>query len=238
MAQPENETRLDETALTALLAAGAWQRDGNAITRTFAFKGFKGAIAFVNRVAEAANAANHHPDIHVERYRLVRIVLTTHATVGSPTRTSSSPGGSSSSTHPPREVAVFVHRGERLLVLHRVQEDYWHVVAGALEEGETFATAAARELREETGLEARPTDLELEQTYAITEHERPLYPPGTAAVVIGNFHVEAPADWEPRLNEEHDRHTWATLDVASELMQWVETQEAIAALAEVISPRP
>lgn len=82
MAIPENETRLDEAALAALLAPGSWTRDGDTITRTFTFKGFKGAMAFANRVADAANAANHHPDIHVERYRLVRIVLTTHATRG------------------------------------------------------------------------------------------------------------------------------------------------------------
>lgn len=80
MALPENETRLDEAALARLLDAGAWQREGNAITRTFTFKGFTGAMAFANRVAEAANAANHHPDIHIEGYRTVRIVLTTHAT--------------------------------------------------------------------------------------------------------------------------------------------------------------
>jgi 4a-hydroxytetrahydrobiopterin dehydratase len=82
MALPENEQRLDEAALARLLAGGAWQREGNAITRTFTFKGFKDAMAFANRVAEAATAANHHPDIHVERYRMVRIVLTTHATDG------------------------------------------------------------------------------------------------------------------------------------------------------------
>lgn len=82
MAPPENETRLDEAALARLLASGAWRRDGNAVTRTFTFKGFKSAMAFANRVAEAANAANHHPDIHVEAYRHVRIVLTTHATGG------------------------------------------------------------------------------------------------------------------------------------------------------------
>ena len=82
MALPENETRLDEAALAGLLASGAWRREGNAITRTFTFKGFKAAMTFANRVAEAATAANHHPDIHVERYRTVRIVLTTHATGG------------------------------------------------------------------------------------------------------------------------------------------------------------
>jgi len=80
---PENEARLDERALASLLESGAgWRREGNALAKTFTFKGFKGAMAFANRVAEAANAANHHPDIHVEGYKNVRIVLTTHATKG------------------------------------------------------------------------------------------------------------------------------------------------------------
>jgi len=79
----ENETRLNEAGLASLLAsATGWTRDGNALTKTFTFKGFKGAMAFVNRVAEAANATNHHPDIHLERYKTVRIVLTTHVAHG------------------------------------------------------------------------------------------------------------------------------------------------------------
>jgi len=80
MAPPENETRLDKAALAQLLDAGAWRREGNLITRTFTLKGFRGAIAFVNRIADAANEANHHPDIHIENYRTVRVVLTTHLT--------------------------------------------------------------------------------------------------------------------------------------------------------------
>jgi 4a-hydroxytetrahydrobiopterin dehydratase len=80
---PENEARLDEAGLASLLGTeGGWRREGNAITKTFTFKGFKSAMAFANRVADAANAANHHPDIHVEGYKTVRIVLTTHATGG------------------------------------------------------------------------------------------------------------------------------------------------------------
>jgi 4a-hydroxytetrahydrobiopterin dehydratase len=74
---------LDETELASLLASGTgWSRDGKAITKTFSFKGFKGAVAFVNRVAEAANVQNHHPDIHLEAYKTVRIVLTTHIAHG------------------------------------------------------------------------------------------------------------------------------------------------------------
>ncbi len=79
MPVPENETRLNEAALASLLAADTgWTREGTALTKTFTFRGFKGAMAFVNRVAEAAIAANHHPDIHLEAYKTVRIVLTTH----------------------------------------------------------------------------------------------------------------------------------------------------------------
>jgi 4a-hydroxytetrahydrobiopterin dehydratase len=83
MPAPENETRLDEAELGSLLASGTgWTRDGNTLTKTYTFKGFKGAVAFVNRVAEAANGANHHPDIHLEAYKRVRIVLTTHIVHG------------------------------------------------------------------------------------------------------------------------------------------------------------
>ena len=83
MPAPENETRLDAAALASLLASGGgWTQTGDSLTKTFTFKGFKGAVAFVNRVADAANAANHHPDIHLERYKTVRIVLTTHIAHG------------------------------------------------------------------------------------------------------------------------------------------------------------
>ena len=39
-------------------------------------------MAFADRVADAAAAANYHPDIHIERYKTVRIVLTTHVSHG------------------------------------------------------------------------------------------------------------------------------------------------------------
>jgi len=79
----ERERPLDEAALAAALATlPDWERQGATITRRFRFKGFKSAVAFVNRVADVVNKANHHPDIHLEHYKHVRIVLTTHATKG------------------------------------------------------------------------------------------------------------------------------------------------------------
>jgi 4a-hydroxytetrahydrobiopterin dehydratase len=71
-------SRLDETEITRRLAALAgWERRGDEICRSFAFSDFKAALAFVNRVGELAEAANHHPDIDI-RYSRVTLVLTTH----------------------------------------------------------------------------------------------------------------------------------------------------------------
>ena len=54
-----------------------WQIESGELTRTFAFKDFVAALAFVNRVGEAAEAAGHHPDIDI-RYNKVRLKLVTH----------------------------------------------------------------------------------------------------------------------------------------------------------------
>lgn len=80
---PDNERLLDEPALAdALASLDGWERDGATIAKRYRFKGFKAAIAFVNQVADAVNRADHHPDIHVEHYQHVRIVLTTHKVKG------------------------------------------------------------------------------------------------------------------------------------------------------------
>ena len=77
------ERTLDENALASLLASGTgWERSADTLTKTFKRSGFSDAVAFVDEIARAANAADHHPDIHIEAYRRVRIVLTTHATGG------------------------------------------------------------------------------------------------------------------------------------------------------------
>lgn len=54
-----------------------WTREGAQIRRTFTFDDFLGSMAFVNRVAEMAEAANHHPDIDI-RYSSVTLTLSTH----------------------------------------------------------------------------------------------------------------------------------------------------------------
>ncbi len=54
-----------------------WKREGKAINRTWTFDDFPPALAFINRVGELAEAANHHPDIY-NSWATVRLRLTTH----------------------------------------------------------------------------------------------------------------------------------------------------------------
>ena len=60
-----------------LSSVPGWQRDGVWLRRTYKFETFPAAIAFVNRVAEAAEALDHHPDITIE-YTKVTLRVTTH----------------------------------------------------------------------------------------------------------------------------------------------------------------
>ena len=56
-----------------------WTQDGDALVLDFEHADFAGAIAFVNKVAELAEEANHHPDILVHGWNKVRLILSTHS---------------------------------------------------------------------------------------------------------------------------------------------------------------
>ena len=72
------QTLTEDQIQTRLEAeAPEWSEAGGSIQRTFQFDDFVQAIAFVNKVADAAEAAMHHPDILV-RYNKVTLTLTTH----------------------------------------------------------------------------------------------------------------------------------------------------------------
>jgi len=60
---------------------GGWARRGGAIVKTYQFKTFPEGIAFVGRVADLAESANHHPDIDI-RYTKVTLSLSTHDSGG------------------------------------------------------------------------------------------------------------------------------------------------------------
>ena len=62
-------------------ALPGWTRDGSAIRKSFSFARFADGIRFVDRVAVAADALDHHPDIDV-RYTTITMVLSTHSAGG------------------------------------------------------------------------------------------------------------------------------------------------------------
>ncbi len=62
------------------LLAG-WSRAGDAIRKSFSFAKFAEGIRFVDRVAVAADAMDHHPDIDI-RYTTITLTLSTHSAGG------------------------------------------------------------------------------------------------------------------------------------------------------------
>ncbi|MET7989868.1 4a-hydroxytetrahydrobiopterin dehydratase [Amycolatopsis sp. NPDC005232] len=71
----------DSEISSALTTVPDWQRDGATITRSVTLSSFPNAVAYVVRVAELAEAADHHPDIDI-RWRTVTFRLSTHSEGG------------------------------------------------------------------------------------------------------------------------------------------------------------
>ena len=62
---------------SALAKLPGWSLADGAIRRRFEFKDFVMSMAFVNHVADLAEAAEHHPDIDI-RWNKVTLTLVTH----------------------------------------------------------------------------------------------------------------------------------------------------------------
>jgi 4a-hydroxytetrahydrobiopterin dehydratase len=73
---------LSDEDISSKLEGSDWQREGDEIVREWKFKDFGEAISFVNRVAVAAEEANHHPDILLHGWNKVRLSLTNHSAGG------------------------------------------------------------------------------------------------------------------------------------------------------------
>ena len=74
--------RLDENEVEeGLQHLPGWERRGDQIVKTFVREDFARAMVFVNEVADAAEAAGHHPDIDI-RWNKVTLALSSHAEGG------------------------------------------------------------------------------------------------------------------------------------------------------------
>jgi 4a-hydroxytetrahydrobiopterin dehydratase len=71
----------DDEVDTALSELTDWERVDTSLRRSVKFPAFLDGIEAVRRVAERAEAADHHPDIDI-RWRTVTFVLSTHSEGG------------------------------------------------------------------------------------------------------------------------------------------------------------
>jgi|JI61114C2RNA_FD_contig_21_5308416_length_311_multi_4_in_0_out_0_1 4a-hydroxytetrahydrobiopterin dehydratase len=68
---------LDDTAALIENLDG-WELQGEAISKTYQLGSFAKALAFINKIAALAEAANHHPDVFLSGSGIASITLCTH----------------------------------------------------------------------------------------------------------------------------------------------------------------
>jgi 4a-hydroxytetrahydrobiopterin dehydratase len=74
--------RLDDDQISARLdELEGWQRDGDAIAKTFKRDDFVGSVKFVDALVEPAEDMGHHPDVSIS-WNEVRVSVTTHSEGG------------------------------------------------------------------------------------------------------------------------------------------------------------
>jgi diaminopimelate epimerase len=148
----------------------------------------------------------------------------------------------------PRQVLVYVYRkGPEFLLLRRIERlgGFWQGVTGAPDWGESDEDAAAREVREETGLDVsvRPLGYRYElrkdeaEEWSAALWDR-VYEPGVETVPEEVYAAEAPVGQEPMLaSGEHDDYRWCALDEALGLLKFEENREGLRRAARSLSPR-
>jgi len=71
----------DEAIESRLAELEGWEREGDAIMKTFELSDFVGSVEFIKLVVVPAEDMNHHPDLSVS-WNEVGVSITTHAAGG------------------------------------------------------------------------------------------------------------------------------------------------------------
>ena len=81
-APPQLATTIGESATLGGGHVGAAQAGGKAIHKTIVCKNFLDAVQLIQRIAPIAEAEDHHPNLHLTRYKRLTVELSTHAIGG------------------------------------------------------------------------------------------------------------------------------------------------------------
>jgi lipoyl(octanoyl) transferase len=133
-------------------------------------------------------------------------------------------------------VKVMIHDGERVLLLRRNPDagGNWQPVTGRIEDAESPAEAAIREMREETGLSAPVEALGLTQSFLIDPSH---LPEGSSARFAHEQTFVARVDPESQVaidEEEHEASAWFTIEQALDAIRWSDDRDALDLLRRTI----
>lgn len=136
----------------------------------------------------------------------------------------------------PESVLVVIHtRALECLLLERVRPaGFWQSVTGSLRWDETPAECAAREVREETGLDAAGLrDAHVQRTFPILPEWRPRYGDGVDSNLEHLWYLSLPAPCAVTLAlSEHVSHAWLPLaDAIRKVSSWT-NREALERLRD------
>ena len=73
---------LDDAEIEARLSGlSGWERDGEAIAKSFGCGDFVGSVKFVSSLVEPAEGMGHHPDLEIS-WDTVKVTISTHSEGG------------------------------------------------------------------------------------------------------------------------------------------------------------
>ena len=135
----------------------------------------------------------------------------------------------------PVSVLVVVHTDDHALLLRRTSPfDFWQSITGSLQDGESHADAARRELAEETGLtdEGELKYTGVSRQFAIDPRWRDKFGPGVVENVEFEWRYRLPSAASIQLSDrEHSAFEWSPIaDAIERVWSWT-NRDALKGLA-------